>query len=78
MLDRSRSESIRLTGMYRSGDMTKLKLAANDSGGQLDSSKHTPEGAQVFLGENQPASSWVVSLALLVPTVQPSYSGVPS
>jgi len=44
------------------GDFTKLNIASNDMGGQFDSSEHTPEGAQLFLGENQPAADWVVSL----------------
>jgi hypothetical protein len=46
-----------------SGDFSKINIAPDDSGGQLDSSAHTPAGAQLLLGaDKSPASSWVVSL----------------
>jgi hypothetical protein len=50
-----------------SGDFTKLNIASTDAGGQLDSSEHTPEGAQMILGEGQTAASWVVSPLLPIP-----------
>jgi hypothetical protein len=45
-----------------SGDFTKINIAPDDSGGQLDSSPHTPQGAQCFTSDdNDSATAWVVS-----------------
>ena len=49
-------------GLTVSGDFHKINIAHDDAGGQLDSSEHTPSGAQLLLGaDKSPADNWVVS-----------------
>jgi len=49
-------------GLTVSGDFHKINIAHDDAGGQLDSSEHTPSGAQLLLGADEsPAENWVVS-----------------
>ncbi|KIR98369.1 hypothetical protein L804_03938 [Cryptococcus deuterogattii 2001/935-1] len=44
------------------GDFTKLNIPAGDQGAQFDSVENTPDGAVLYLTDDQIASSWVVSL----------------
>ncbi|KAE8539534.1 hypothetical protein D1P53_004636 [Cryptococcus gattii VGV] len=46
------------------GDLTKLNIPAGDQGAQFDSVENTPDGAVLYLANDQIASSWVVSLLL--------------
>jgi len=58
-----------------SGDFTKINIAPGDEGGQLDSGTNTPNGAQMFVSDdNQAASSWVVSPTAL-PLIRAAGSG---
>ncbi|KAK8853098.1 hypothetical protein IAR55_003799 [Kwoniella newhampshirensis] len=46
------------------GDLTKINIQKGDQGGQFDSSKHTPDGAQMYISDDkQTASSWVTLIS---------------
>lgn len=46
------------------GDFTKLNIPAGDQDAQFDSVENTPDGAVLYLADDENASSWVVSLFL--------------
>ena len=62
-MERQSDDGAELLAFVRSfsGDFTKINIAPGDQGGQLDSGPNKPNGAQMFVtDDNQAASNWVV------------------